>query len=74
MKTNKRREYLYGFILILTLPAIFKTIGIAEFWFYELPKLLTSILVLITLPIGFYVLVNKIVNWMGWFITTWKNN
>lgn len=74
MYNNKAIYYFELLASILIVAPLYKYIGITKFWFYEIPYEASVFLLMITIPIGTYVLIRKVFFLIKWFINTCRGS
>lgn len=61
MNSEKKWYYLYAFLSLLIIPLLYRSVGIFSYWYYEIPKELSLLILFIVVPVGTYVCVKKII-------------
>lgn len=74
MNKEKVLHYIYIVILFLILPPVYKNIGMATFWFYSFPEFVSRMFLMLTVPIGSYVVLKKIILALIWLIRAPSQN
>jgi len=74
MNKDKIWQHIYVFTLIIITPAIYKSIGIADFWFFDIPRNISLVILMITTPVGFYIVLKKFSFVLKWLTKTWREN
>ncbi|WP_199638448.1 hypothetical protein JEM67_23450 [Serratia sp. PAMC26656] len=61
MNSEKKWYYLYVFLSFLIIPLLYRSLGIFSYWYYEIPRELSLLILFVVVPVGTYVCVKKII-------------
>ncbi|MGP2733615.1 hypothetical protein [Serratia bockelmannii] len=61
MNSDKKWSYVYALVSLLIIPLLYRSIGIFSYWYYEVPKELSLLILFVVVPVGTYVCVKKVI-------------
>ncbi|MBL0878660.1 hypothetical protein [Serratia ureilytica] len=70
MSSDKKWYYVYALVSLLIIPLLYRSVGIFSYWYYEVPKELSLLILFVVVPVGTYVCVKKIILAIKFLLTT----